>query len=630
MAQAARVFDFTKKAGAQGWTAAHDLAEVRPGEEGLEMRISGGDPFLVGPSGNYESREPLVFSARLKSAAEGRGQVFFYKDICREEQSLRFRLRAGWNDVALPLPPLGDGWRLRVDFPGASGDCAVARIGVEAVGERGVASIWAGGLQRRFVRPSDDSVGEKITLHIQPAKAEIAIIELVPPLGYGDFSKAPILWKGTPPESGIVTVARLDGARDRLASGFLAVSAGGPLGTVHYVEDAGSVAPDRRPFREAPNKKGLQYQDVDDALALGVGHATMNVSYGSLIDLENKPENPKWQLDGRTYSFRKSTLDRMPVKRLSDAGVNVYFIFLAYETDHGPVDALVLHPARDAKLPNHMAAANTATEDGARQLRATLQFLTDRYGSHDAENGHLSGFIMGNEVNAHRQWNNFGALPLNVGVEDYARTLRIAHTAVHSISENTRVYCSLEHHWTQRPSPAEYPGKLLLDHLTRLSRMGGDFDWRIAYHPYPENLFEPRFWNDKTALPGSETPKITFKNLEVLPAYLARPEMLYHGHPRTVLLSEQGFHSDNTPAGDAAQAKAFCLAWEKVATLPTVEGFIYHRQVDHGQEGGLNLGLWRRKPESISAPDTKRPIYECFKAAGTAEQARVFDAAKAQ
>ncbi len=614
-AGAATVFDFTKKSDAQGWMT-HDLAVVRPGEEGLEIRISGGDPFLVGPVGNYENKEPLVFSARLKSAAEGWGQVFFYKDICREEQSLRFRLCAGWNDVALPLPPLGDGWRLRVDFPGAGGECAVARIGVEAVGERGVAGVWAG--------------EKKIALRISPTDAEIAIVELVPPLGYGDFLKAPILWKGTLPESGIAEVARMDGARDRLGSGFLAVSAGRPLGTVRFVEDAGSVAPDRRPFREAPNKKGLQYQDVDDALALGVGHATINVSYGSLLDLENKPENPKWQLDGRTYSFRRSALDRMPVKRLSDAGANVYFIFLAYETDRGPVDALVLHPARDAKLPNHMAAANTASEEGVRQFRATLQFLTDRYCCHDAENGRISGFIMGNEVNAHRQWNNFGALPLNVGVEDYARTLRIAHTAVHSISKNTRVYCSLEHHWIQQPSPSEYPGKLLLDHLTRVSRMGGDFDWRVAYHPYPENLFEPRFWNDKTALPGAETPKITFKNLEVLPAYLARPEMLCHDQPRTVLLSEQGFHSDNTPAGDAAQAKAFCMAWEKVATLPTVEGFIYHRQVDHGHEGGLNLGLWRRKPESISAPDSKRPIYECFRAAGTAEQSKVFEAAKAR
>ncbi|MEN9020217.1 MAG: hypothetical protein GWQ05_09595 [Verrucomicrobiaceae bacterium] len=49
-----------------------------------------------------------------------------------------------------------------------------------------------------------------------------------------------------------------------------------------------------------------------------------------------------------------------------------------------------------------------------------------------------------------------------------------------------------------------------------------DFDWHLAFHPYPENLFEPRFWNDKPATTSADTPRITFKNLEVLTEHFAQ------------------------------------------------------------------------------------------------------------
>ena len=49
----------------------------------------------------------------------------------------------------------------------------------------------------------------------------------------------------------------------------------------------------------------------------------------------------------------------------------------------------------------------------------------------------------------------------------------------------------------------------------------------IAHHPYPENLFECRFWRDKTATLKPDTPRITFKNIELLPQILKQPELLY-------------------------------------------------------------------------------------------------------
>jgi hypothetical protein len=395
------------------------------------------------------------------------------------------------------------------------------------------------------------------------------------------------------------------------------------LGVVRHAENAGELARERRPVPAAKNKKGLQFQEVDDALALGIGHGTINVSLGSLIDFSRDPKNPTWEVDGQSYSFNRRYLDALPVKRLSDAGVQVYLILLAHRTGRADADRALLHPSHD-RLVNGIGAFNTVTEEGTRTFRAACEFLAHWFCREGDEHGRVTGFIVGNEVNAHREWYNFGVRPRADAVAEYERPLRIAHTAIRSQSANARVYCSLTHHWTAAPGPEQMGGRFFLEHLARLARMGGDYDWRVAHHPYPENLFEPRFWKDRRSTGDFNTRYLTFKNLEVLAAWMGRPEMRYRGQVRPVILSEQGFHSDNTPAGDEAQAAAFCLAWKKVASLPEIEAFVLHRHVDHKMEGGLNLGLWRRRAESVATPGETRRIYECFKAAGTAGEEEAF------
>jgi hypothetical protein len=160
--------------------------------------------------------------------------------------------------------------------------------------------------------------------------------------------------------------------------------------------------------------------------------------------------------------------------------------------------------------------------------------------------------------------------------------------------------------------------------FARLARERGDFDWNIAYHPYPENLGEPRFWLDKSATPGDDTPRITFKNIEVLPRYLAaHSELLWRDHLRHVILSEQGFHCRERPGGERDQAAAFCAAWWKIKHLDGIDAFILHRHVDHAYEG-LNLGLWTHKPDTIATPDRKREMYEVFRLADTPDWEKVF------
>ena len=127
----------------------------------------------------------------------------------------------------------------------------------------------------------------------------------------------------------------------------------------------------------------------------------------------------------------------------------------------------------------------------------------------------------------------------------------------------------------------------------------------------------PRTWLDSAAWPTADSPHLTFKNLGVACHYQKRPELLWQGKPRRIILSEQGLHCLDTPDGETLQAAGFAYAWEKVSRQDGIDALIWHRHVDHAQEGGLRLGLWSHKPNTISEPDKKRRLYDLFQKAGT-------------
>ena len=375
---------------------------------------------------------------------------------------------------------------------------------------------------------------------------------------------------------------------------------------------------DRTPFPTPPSKKGLQVQMVDDALALGIKHAALNVNFAQLLDVSD----PAHLKPNAGYLEH---LDRQ-VKPLSDSGVVVSLILLYYRSGNQALDKPMLHPKYDKAAPNNLTAFNTATAEGAAAFSACVEFLAQRFSSTNALHGRVWNYIVGNEVNSHWFWYNMGRVGMEELADNYLSAVRATHTAVRKHSANARVYLSLEHHWNIRypggDAQQTFAGRPFIEYFAKKARdtnQGGDFDWHIAFHPYPENLFECRTWNDKSATHSPDTPRITFKNIEQLTQFVRRPELLYKGQPRRIILSEQGFHSPDTEEGQLRQAAAYAYAYQKIRDLDGIDSFILHRHVDHGQEGGLNLGLWTRNKDSKNPaePAAKKKIYEVFKAADT-------------
>lgn len=374
-------------------------------------------------------------------------------------------------------------------------------------------------------------------------------------------------------------------------------------------------------FPTPPNVKGIQVQMTDDALALGIHHATINVNITALYSPQSKPGAGEFVWNERYLA----SLDRQ-IKPLSDAGIVVYLIIIAYPSKNKVIDAVVLHPGHRKDYKFTVGAVNTTNH----YFDAVISMLAEHWSGAHPEHGRVWGWIIGNEVNSHFLWNNMGLVPLETAASEYEKAFRIAHTAIRRHSQNARTYLSSDHHWSvgmHNVSPQEAtPGRDFLDTFARLVRERGDVDWNVAWHPYPEDLGNPRAWADKTVTHDDSTNKVTFKNLEVLQQHLARPELLFNGRPRRIILSEQGFHTLLTPEGEQLQAAAYVYAWEKIQTLPTVDAFIYHRHVDHAHEGGLRLGLWRNAPHSVADPYSRKLIYELFRKAGTPEWRAAADA----
>ncbi len=384
------------------------------------------------------------------------------------------------------------------------------------------------------------------------------------------------------------------------------------------------------PYPQASSKKGLQVELVGDALELGIKHAGLNLDLCRAIDLSGGQDSFTWEMDGRTYHFKRRFIESKDreIKALSDHGVQVNLILLAYLTGDAAIDKVLIHPDCHAQAPNRLGAFNNRSEEGKQWLRATLEFLAERWARPDRSHGRVVGWIVGNEVNSHWWWSNMGEVSMQQFADDYHDVVRLMHSAVRSQASWSRVYISLEHHWNMRYPPATakqaFAAREFLDYFAAKVRAAGDFDWHVAFHPYPENLFEPAFWNDKSATSSADTPRVTFKNLEVLTSYLDRPNLLFEGKSRRIIFSEQGFHTPDGAQGETLQAAAYCYAYKKIERLSGVDAFILHRHVDHPHEGGLRLGLRKYTPEA-SEPRPKKLIYNCFKLADTDAWSSAFE-----
>ena len=178
---------------------------------------------------------------------------------------------------------------------------------------------------------------------------------------------------------------------------------------------------------------------------------------------------------------------------------------------------------------------------------------------------------MQNEVDASIQWANMGNKPVTVFTDTYVKSLRLCYNIVRQYDAHSEVFASFTHSWTA-PCQAGWNSSLeIITLLNRYSKVEGDFQWALAYHSYPYDLYNPRSWEDPLATVSMNTQFVTFRNLEVLNRWALTGENMYKGKiKRSIWLSEAGINSRSySEESLKEQAAGFAYAWKKLTNIPT-------------------------------------------------------------
>lgn len=418
-----------------------------------------------------------------------------------------------------------------------------------------------------------------------------------------------------------VTVDRIvpnrEGIRyDKVFSKWAVVKVDGDRQTLdshaRYADDVvPKKSPEAVPLR---NKKGFGAGDIDlyfsDCKEMNVGSITMNVVLNDYI----KGEGSGYSYGGQNYSLGafKDYVDRV-TRRAGEMDLVVSAIILCQ------TNSIFKDPENKG---GNYTMPNLTTAKAFNLYAAALEHMAS---THCTPGNRISHWIMHNEVDFANEWTNMGDQPMLRYLDRYIKSMRICYNIARQYDQNASVLGSYTHCWAK--ADGNYAPKKMLEATVAYSEAEGDFRWGVAYHPYPQDLTKPSFWvNDTQATYSMTTRYITFKNLEVIDAWIKQKENFYKGKTKRVLfLSEQGTNSPSYSESDLAlQAAGGAWAWKKVSKLDGIDAIQWHNWADNKAEGGLRIGL-RTFAEGSVSNLTPKPVWYVWKAAGTAEEDSVFD-----
>ncbi|WMC93376.1 DUF5722 domain-containing protein [Kineothrix sp. MB12-C1] len=339
-----------------------------------------------------------------------------------------------------------------------------------------------------------------------------------------------------------------------------------------------------------PNK--LRSSELDD---LGVKHAAYNIPVSRILGETTDGTYPTihYSYNGKSYAFNGQVMSEYDLvfSTLTNKGIEINAIIL---NDVSPAYPQLIHPqARSGIGSAPYYAFNGTDESGAEYLAAIGAFLTERYSGTANGRGLVANWIIGNEINARKEWNYMAYVSLESYVREFVEVYRIFYNSIKSINAACNIYISLDQQWDRNiSSSTNYDARDILDEFNRQIKAEGNIDWGLAIHPYNVPLTSARIWDSSRYVKHSQdTPMVTMNNIEVVTDYMSRKEMLTEsGEVRSIILSELGYTSLK---GEELQAAAIVYAYKRAEANPHIDSILFSRQTDAIEEiaQGLALGL---------------------------------------
>ncbi|MBO5473393.1 MAG: hypothetical protein J6A08_06370 [Lachnospiraceae bacterium] len=394
-----------------------------------------------------------------------------------------------------------------------------------------------------------------------------------------------------------------------------------------YITNPEAIAKYSPSFGSTTSKKGLlvdpeklKSSELDD---LGVKHAAYNIPLSRILGNTTNAYYPTvyYTYNGRSYAFNGQIVAEYDYvfSTLTNKGITTTAIIL---NDMSPGYMELIHPKARSGGSAPYYAFNATDEAGTEYIAAVASFLASRYSG--SGHGKVMNWVIGNEINARKEWNYIEYMDTDSYVEEYGKAFRIFYNAILSINGNARVYISLDQQWGKSLySSNGYGSKEILDSFNQYIAEYGNIDWGVAQHPYNYPLTSAKAWSTSGKagsyiLNSETTPVLSIRNIHVLTDYLQKEEYLTEdGEVRHVILSEMGYTSS---AGQDLQAASFVYAYKIIEANQYIDSMLFSRQTDAASEvaQGLALGI-------STQGGSRKSIYNAFKYVDTAESAKYTD-----
>ena len=275
-------------------------------------------------------------------------------------------------------------------------------------------------------------------------------------------------------------------ANTRLFSKFrVAVKLGGEFVSIShpkYITNPGACAGYSYAGIDHKSIKGLLPDPlrIGELADLGCEYAAYNIPLNNiLVPSDGIP----YSYGGVTYHFNSRIINDYDdlFRRLNSMGIDVAGIIL--NNANASAYPEMTHPSArgGSSAPYYMF--NASDDSGVKALAAVGSFLAGRYSG--SGHGNVSMWIIGNEVNARKEYNYMTYTDVNTYTAAYTRAFRVFYNAIKSQNAAAKVYIPIDQRWTYNTEKTgDYDAKDVIDIFAKSLSDYGNIDWGLAAHPY--------------------------------------------------------------------------------------------------------------------------------------------------
>lgn len=351
-----------------------------------------------------------------------------------------------------------------------------------------------------------------------------------------------------------------------------------------FVYNPEIAAANKQKYFVPATKKGIQFTDYSEFNSCDAKNTFMNLTISNVV---TGSTYVKYAYNGKNYYFTDLSGYKATISSLNRNKVNVTLQILLDWGDGSYTD--LIEPSARQQGQRYYTW-NVRERAGREKMEAIFSYLASVFGKSDC---HVDNWILGNEVNACDMWNYRGALTNEKFMKVYSYGFMSLYKAVRSNRANSRVFICLDNNWN-----VNQHGFSSKDFMNKFNEQLNIYQygirWNVAYHAYPNSLYDTDFWNNGNIDGTENSPYVNMKNINVLTDYVKN-----HFSSKTrVILSEQGFTATK---GENVQSAAIALGYYRAACNPMIDAFIIrcYRDAQVEVDMGLAMGIYGRQAFNV-------------------------------